>query len=184
MNRFDQQLAIGRFWELAVNGYLQARGYRTAALYMASDGDAPALVGTFGKLILPDIVAERNERAAFFEVKFKAATTYYRKAGRMTTGIPIRHRDAYKVVKKSFDCPVYIVFIHEKENTVRYGELDALKVSHEYTGARMGKGGEVFYCYDNLTHIMTADALRQFAPAGRENRPTPHTHAIREGIRL
>jgi hypothetical protein len=184
MNCFDQQLAIGRFWERSANRALQSKGYATLPLYLLSDGDAPALEYLDSRLIVPDILALRAGRWCWWEVKFKTASTVYRKTGTNETGIPIRHRNDYAEVKRRSGYPVYIMFIHERDNFVGYGELDALKVSHVYEGDRMSRGGEVFYRVDSLTRIMTADALRQFAPAGRENRPAVNTHAIREGIRV
>jgi hypothetical protein len=166
---FEAQRARSREFEAAMTVFLQARGYYTLATYDYSgkaDDKAPRLLAVKRGLVIPDVLSfHKDKPGAWFEIKVKANADLYRKTGELVTGLATRHLNAYREVKMLTGMDVWLVFIHEREDVVKACEIDALPLSHQYTGDLMDRGGTTFFQFNKLRPILTTTKLRAMIPA-------------------
>lgn len=165
---FETQRARSREFEAAMTVYLQGRGYYTLATYDYSgkaDDKAPRLLAVNRGLVIPDVLSfHKDKPGAWFEIKVKTHADMHRKTGTLVTGLATRHLKAYREVKMLTSMNVWIVFIHEKEDIVKVGEIDTLPLSHQYAGDLMDRGGTTFFQFDKLQPILTTAKLRGLIP--------------------
>jgi len=152
-------------YEKAFALYLQRRGYYILPTYDYTglkDDKAPRLKGENQSLVVPDLLAAKNGLFSWFEIKLKQQADLYRKTNVLETGLALRHWKHYQEVKRLTGTLVNIIFIHEKEQEIRCGELSILEKyhSHTYKGDRMDRGGTIFFAYERLPRVGTfADLL-------------------------
>jgi hypothetical protein len=162
---FAEKLERSRIYEVAFASWLQSRGWYTLAAYDYSgkaDDKAPRLMCGNTGLVTPDIFAVQLDKRAWFEVKLKSNADLYRKTNTLVTGLPLRHWQHYHDVKALTDMPVWIVFIHEAEETVVTAEIDDIATSHTYTGSSMDRGGTIFFIFEKLRPVTTLHDLRNY----------------------
>jgi hypothetical protein len=140
--------------------WARSRGYYVSGTYDFSgkdDNKAPKLMAPprGESLVLPDLQCFKvtsPDPATWMEVKWKARAVLYRKGGYRVTGINKRHWQHYQKVQHLTSAKVFVMFIHDAESEIRADTLDDLRayVSHEYDGDKMGRGGMVFWPYDDI----------------------------------
>jgi len=159
---FEAQRERSKVYEMQFGGYLRQRGYYVLPTYDYSglgDKKAPALHGKNESLVIPDLLAWRDGRAVWFEIKLKEHADFNRVRQHAVTGFSLRHYRHYQRVKAETAAPVYIIFVHLAEQCIKYGELDALPISHIYDGEKMGKHGMVFFRFSDMAELMPLNQL-------------------------
>ncbi len=169
IEHFKQQRARGLVYEIAFSKWLQAkRNWYVLPTYdfngFAQD-KAPRLVSGGQKLVVPDILAFRQGKGAWFEIKLKERADLYRATNTRETGLPYRHYKDYTRIAQLTGLPVWVIFIHEKEQVVKTGEIAKLPISHVYDGDKMDRGGTIFFKFDALLTIMTFQSLNDYKQA-------------------
>lgn len=164
---FAFQRERSKVFEVAFSNWLRrTRGYFVLPTYdfSGSNGDkAPRLMGAHEHLVIPDLLATHPDKGnSWYEVKLKENADLYRKTNTLVTGCALRHYRDYQRVKALTKAPVYLVFIHEKENTVVTGEIDTLPYSHTYDGDKMDRGGTIFFSFERLKRVMTMGELSRY----------------------
>lgn len=155
-----------KIFEVAVGAWLRKRNQYVLPAYDYSglgDDKPPMLRGKDENLVIPDLLAWRTGNGAWYEVKLKDRAVLYRNYQHLTTGINLRHYRHYRQVKTITGLPVFVVFVHQQEQCVKYGEIDALPVSHEYTGTKMGRDGMIFFEFDKIAQLMPYSELQAVA---------------------
>jgi hypothetical protein len=164
--RFIERREQSKVYEIAFGAWLQSRAYYVLPTYDYSglgDGKAPVLHTHGESLVIPDLLAWGKGNGLWFEVKLKDHAEYYYKFQHLTTGFSLRLYKHYRRVKEVTGLKVYVVFIHAREECVKYGEIDALPVSHSYTGDKMGRDGMIFFKFDEMTDLMPLSQLKAVA---------------------
>ncbi len=164
--QFAAQRKRSKVYEIAFSQWLQQRGYYILPAYDYSgwqDAKAPKLqCGTAG-LVMPDLLACKDGKMQWFEVKLKDRADLHRKSGALCTGFAYRHYCDYLEVAYITGIPIWMVFIHEQENVVLTCEIGDCftKLNHIYVGDKMDKcGGTIFLRYHELTYVMPTTFLK------------------------
>ena len=164
----------GREAEMAVSKWLQDLGWHVLPAYdYAGQGErkAPRFEGRGDDLVVPDLMAGKDGRGRWFEIKRKRHADYTYLTGREETGIHLRLMRHYQRVSEVSGLAVVLVFVHEEEDEVRIGSLGSLTTQdcphvepsiptmRLYTGYRMGMGGMAFFCWQCLTVVARTSEL-------------------------
>jgi len=164
---FEDRLEHARRVEQDVAAWLMRRNWLVLPVYDYSgqqDDKAPKLQAARRRdsLVAPDLLAARGGAHLWFEVKWKAAATLHRKTDTLETGLNLRHWRDYVAIKRESGADVWIVFVHEAEAEIRAAEVSQLARSARiYDGAKMGRGGMVFFPYRQIKRLCsTRDVLR------------------------
>lgn len=114
MSKFDECLAVGRGGEQTFSTWLQSRGWLIFPAYEKATGDfkGPQLFSADGDLILPDMLALKDGKAIWCEVKRKSCFSWNRNKQRWVTGIDLHHYEQYKMVAIRTRIPVWLIFYH------------------------------------------------------------------------
>lgn len=152
---FKKSLAFAREKERGVASLIQKQGYYVLPAYDFSgeqENKAPKLLAPLGKrpLVLPDLFCMKSDLAFWLEVKWKTEAYLFRKANRRTTGINLRLWEYYIEVEKESSFPVWIMFLHKKEQEIRAGSLSFLRDNICYTGRDNNGKMMVYWNYDLL----------------------------------
>lgn len=162
---FEAKLAESRKYEVALSNWLQARDFWILPTYDYSglaDDKAPRLLKLDRGLIVPDLLAAKDGRFQWFEVKLKSCAALYRKTNTWQTGIPRRHYLHYRELKLATGALIWIVFIHRQENQVRCGEIGQMRVSQTDERNVMSRGGMTFFAWNELKYLMTFTELNKY----------------------
>ena len=139
---FAQKLALGNQYERLVSDWLMTKGWRLLAAYEYSGEDkAPRLMALDGdSLIVPDLLAAKDGKALWFEVKFKTSSDFTRITKRQETGISARLADHYSRVETISGIPVWLIFCHLKQDEIIAARLaDVLPLSRSSSSQIMGR---------------------------------------------
>lgn len=162
---FQEKRDIGLQYEKALERWMQIeRGFYTLPTYDyngVKEDKAPRLMSKTNHLVIPDLLAFGDAGARWCEVKFKTHADWNYKYQRLVTGIPLHHWKHYQTVRRVTGIPVFLCFIHDKENQVFVDSIEALtnKISHQYDGGKMGRSGMIFFCFDKLNPLIPKSAL-------------------------
>lgn len=163
---FRQQLARGREYEVAFSRWLQAeRGYYTLPVFDFNgigSNVAPHIQRGEERLVVPDILANKDGVWAWFEVKLKERADWHRKTKALVTGLPLRNWQHYLSVQKATQTPVFLVFIHLTEGEVIAEDIRTLSYHHIHHAATMDSGGTVFFEYSRLRRVVSLDGLNKY----------------------
>lgn len=177
MDSFERSLAFGQRGEQTVSEWLQSRGHLVFPAYEkeGSDYKGPQLFSSSGDLILPDLLAFRDGKAIWFEVKRKTCFTWHRLTRRWVTGIDLHHYQQYLEVRRRVGLPVWLVFHHPESvpdtRDVDRGcpdlcpsglfgnSIDKLKESENHRHSNWGKSGMVYWASDSLRMLAPASDL-------------------------
>ncbi len=164
---FTEALFAAREIEKLVGWWLMRAGYRLLPVYdysgLGSD-KAPKLsaIHQLDSLVTPDLLTAKDGRAAWLEVKHKQRADMHRNTHTIETGIDLRLWRQYEHVKRVTGLPVWLVFVHEAENEVRTGEIAKLDpIKRIYDGPKMGRGGMVFFPYEQLVRLASLSSIRE-----------------------
>jgi len=166
-DEFQRKLALGREFEKLIAAWLKSRGWRILPVYDYSglgEDKAPKLEGAAPtpSLIVPDLLTARMGELKWVEVKYKTKADWTRKTSRLETGINLRLWKHYVEVQAVTGVPVWIMFVHEHEQEVRGESIDQLRQDFRvYDGNKMGRGGMVFFAYDELKRLTNLPELRR-----------------------
>lgn len=162
---FREARERSRVIEMAFSAWLKRRRYKVVPTYDYSglqDDKAPKMEAAdpTASLVLPDLLAARDGRIFWFEVKLKTEATWTRCTQRYETGISFRLWQHYWQVQHESGGTVHLIFVHEKEREVRCGTLAELDdIKRPYFGSRMGRAGMVFFPCEKLHRIASLDEL-------------------------
>ena len=117
---FDSSLEEGKIGESMIARWLIKQGRCVLPVYEKQSGEykGPTLYSLGGALIAPDMLVFGNE-VYFAEAKNKSAFCWYRKTGRWTTGIDLRHYGDYQKVQAETGKTVFIFFLHKPGNAAK-----------------------------------------------------------------
>lgn len=157
---FQAKLAAARLDEIRFSNYVRTRNRRyvvpTYDYSGQGENKAPKLLAPPGckDLILPDLLELGHGLQRFYEVKS-------RNWQRWETGISTRLWNHYREVQGRTKIPVFLCFLHEKEDELRVGSIGGL-TSHarQYFGTKMGYGGMTFFDYFQIPLIGTLEVLK------------------------
>lgn len=113
---FEQNLEKGQIGESIIANWLAGEeGWNVLPAYDIENptGKGPRLLTDAGQLIVPDMLAFKNNEYMWIEAKTKSAFTWYRKTDEWQTGIDYTHFEAYISVFEKTKIPVYILFLHK-----------------------------------------------------------------------
>ncbi len=156
---WDARWLIGRAWEEVAVEALRARKWMTlptAAISTSSKGaHGPRFEGEVPNdyLTVPDILACKEGKSAWFEIKYKADTTIHRNTGRTEVGIPGRLWGHYMGVERETGIPVVYGFIIGSEKALYLAyQTKVNKHKRVYDGPNM-PGAMVFFDIRSFTRI-------------------------------
>lgn len=173
-NDFEIKLASSRVYEIAVSRWLQAaKAYHILPTYDYSglgSGKAPRLLCEQHGLVIPDLLGAKDGGVQWFEVKLKAKAVVHRKTWTLVTGMSLRHFQHYQQVRQLTGAHVWVLFIHDEENVVRYGEIGThldpahpnTRWSHTWEKDTMDRGGTIFFRFNDLPVVMPKTELDKF----------------------
>ena len=168
MGSFERTLAFGQIGESVISKWLQGRGHAVFPAYQVEKdtGKGPQLFTTVANLVLPDLLAFRAGKAAWFEAKHKTCFSWHRMTRRWVTGIDLRHYAEYQEVAKVTSLPVWLLFWHPLPNpspddqsygcpiecpTGLFGnDLAVLAAKESHRHANHGKSGMVYWADSSL----------------------------------
>lgn len=140
---WEDRWKMGRIWEEAALEMLRSRGWMTLPVASISTGPeaarGPMFQGVGSEyLSAPDVLACKDGKSAWFEIKYKADTTLHRNTGRTEVGIPARLWGHYMGVAKETGLPVVLSFVVGSSSTVLLGEIGHVsKTKRSYRGPNM-----------------------------------------------
>jgi len=153
---FERQLQRGRVVEEQVADWLMGQGRMVLPVYEYSglgDGKAPKLLAipSSASLVVPDLLVVAKGKTLWIEVKYKSHADFTHITQRRETGISQRLWGHYQRVQTVTGLPVWILFVHEKEDELRAGALTELNQNKRaYNGGKMGGAGMYFFPYNEL----------------------------------
>jgi hypothetical protein len=153
---FAYQRRIGEVIERSVAGMFQRTGMHVIPSFDWSgkdDNAAPTLQGPDGRCaVLPDLQCFKKGQHCWLEVKFKSERTLHRMTNTLCTGINWRLFDHYRDVEDETGAEAYLLFVHADTGEMRGDVVTSLEryPHHDYSGDVMGKGGMLFWQYDEL----------------------------------
>lgn len=174
MGKFESSLAFGQEGEQTVSEWLQARGHMVFPAYEKEGGDfkGPQLFSASGDLVLPDLLAFRDSKAIWFEVKRKTCFTWHRLTRKWVTGIDQHHYEQYQEVGARTGVPVWLMFYHPLDTPgardIAHGcpascpaglfgnNIDTLSGCESHRHANWGKRGMVYWASDSLKKLARA----------------------------
>lgn len=176
-SKFQQELARGRTYEVAVSRWLQDCGYYTLPVFdftglgreFAPHIDGIRADGTLERLIVPDVLACKDGVWTWFEVKLKNRADLHRASNTLVTGLPLRNWDHYRAVQKVTLTSVLIIFIHLSEGEVLAGNINAMTPHHIHPDSTMDHGGTVFFTYATLKRVLLLRDLDAYKEASYGN---------------
>lgn len=175
MTKFEESLEVGRLWEQRIARWLMLKGWLILPVYDYSGNDhkAPKLeaLKKEDSLVLPDLLMFQQQRVQWMEVKYKESAVEYRKTHQMVTGLNLRLWNHYKKVQEETGHPVFIAFIHQREEEVVGNKLSVLGAGNYqvYEGDKMGNGGMIFFPYSELKRWCNISVLQP----GDQLKPPP-----------
>jgi hypothetical protein len=163
---FQKELARSREYEVAFSRWLECeRGFYTLPVFDCSgphNKTAPALYGDNRRLVAPDIMACKNGTWSFFEIKLKERADLHRITGDYVTGLPLRNWQHYMEIQRVTRTPVWIVFVHLREQEVLADDITMMSSHHIHHESTMDNGGTVFFRYSDLRRLMRLERLQEF----------------------
>jgi len=171
MGEFENALAFGQAGELTVSKWLQSRGHMVFPAYEKEGGDfkGPQLFSAHGDLVLPDLLAFREGKAIWFEVKRKTCFTWHRISRQWVTGIDLHHYGQYQEVSARTKLPVWLMFYHPKstpdERDLKHGcpddcptglfgnDISELCGVENHRHENWGKNGMVYWSHRRLKRL-------------------------------
>jgi hypothetical protein len=117
---FNAAYAYGKIAESQIARWLmRVYGYHLLPAYEIEthSGKGPRLLGPWGELIAPDLLAIQFNRMKvlmqWYEIKHKERFSWFRKGGgRWQTGIDLRHFEDYIKVQEQTGIEVFLLFLH------------------------------------------------------------------------
>lgn len=173
---FEKNLGFGKVAESQIAQWLRRGGWAILPVYekLIDEGKGPQLYTASTELVAPDLLAFRERRVLWIEVKHKTAFTWHRKTERWVTGIDQRHYEDYLSVEKQSPWPVYLLFLHRggcaKDSPTDspsglFGErLSFLKENINHKHDKWGKGGMVYWWIGTLRKFTDLDNLASSPP--------------------
>lgn len=165
-SEFEIQRERSKVYEIAFGRYLErTRSYWILPSYDYSglaNNKAPRLTCVRERLVIPDLLGFKAGLGGWFEIKLKAHADFYRKTQTWETGLPYRHWQDYQRVNSITGFPVWLIFIHEKENVVKFGNVKDMPISHVYEGSKMDRNGTIFFKFQELKTVMPLSKLQEF----------------------
>ena len=119
----------GSAGERLVAALLQSRGWFILPAYDYSGeggNTAPRLQGELAGYVAPDILAARNGKCIWVEVKTKEHADYTRVTDRMEHGFSLRHLEAYRGIQEITGIPVWLAIYEEDTGDIRMERIDSL----------------------------------------------------------
>jgi hypothetical protein len=161
---WEERWAVGRRWEELSCAWLKTQGYLvlpTANLSKGPEGAAPAFEGAnSSRVIVPDILACRDGKATWMEVKMKEAPSFTRMTSRWETGIPERMWQQYLDLQQKTGIKVTLLMIHTQRALVHTAQLDDIsRFTRLYAGNACSPGGMRFLPYDMLTQVSDLESF-------------------------
>jgi len=174
MGNFEVDLAFGQAGEVTVSKWLQSRGHMIFPAYEKEGGKfkGPQLFSSDGDLVLPDLLAFREGRAIWFEVKRKTCFSWRYISKKWVTGIDLHSYAQYQQVSERTQLPVWIIFHHPDSKpdqrdiprgcphtcpTGLFGnEISVLRRVESHRHKNWGRSGMVYWAHNDLK------LLRQF----------------------
>lgn len=181
MSDFAETLDFGQIGEGEISRWLQSRGHMVFPAYekQLDTGKGPQLFAASGDLVLPDLLAFKGQNIQWVEAKRKTCFTWFRKTGKWTTGIDLRHYEEYKEVSARTSLPVWLMFWHPEsqpsQNDLNWGcppecpsglfgnDLDILARTESHRSDRHGRSGMVYWARESLREIATVEEMREAA---------------------
>lgn len=112
---FTKKLADGHTYEMLICKKLRRNGWNVLPAYeIRNTKKSPRLfTSECGDLVIPDLLALKDDKIMWVEIKSKSAFTWHRKTGTWQTGLDINHWNDYKKVYEITGLPVWIYFVHK-----------------------------------------------------------------------
>lgn len=166
---FEQKLAQGKIGEGAIANYLQSRGWDILPAYevASSNFKGPRLFTLWREIIVPDIIAFKEDRVVWVEAKVKTVFTWHRISKRWTTGIDQRCYYDYLELANRGKQAVWLMFLHTETTPpgttgkasddpfpcpvgLFGGEIKTLFNLENHRHENWGKSGMVYWAYQDL----------------------------------
>lgn len=119
---FDANYAYGKIAESQIAQWLiRTFGYHLLPAYEIEipSGKGPRLLGPYGELIAPDLLAilfnHMEVLMQWYEIKHKERFTWRYISGQWQTGIDLRHFEDYIKVQEQTGIEVYLLFLHRSD---------------------------------------------------------------------
>lgn len=171
---FEKRLLFGRDGENKILKWLLSRGNTVLPIY-DSGGKAPKLISSQGNLVAPDYLTLNPEAVAWVEAKHKGVFSWYRIGQCWVTGIDVRYYLDYLKILDNFPIPVWLLFLHEREEpnecdrpylpaeakcpTGLFG--NSIRYLREHENHRSDKHGREGMVYWNLDHLQLLAGVEQ-----------------------
>lgn len=139
---WEERWRQGRTWEERAVELLKGMGWMVVSLANLSSGPqaarGPQLEGATSSLVLPDVLACKEGVSCWFEIKYKASTTYHRNSRRTEVGIPEYLLQHYLGIQKATGIEVRLAFLIGDERALLVANLkDATRTRRIYDGHNM-----------------------------------------------
>lgn len=154
---------MGRRWELEAMTFLKGRGWFVLPVANLSSGPqashGPRMEGLHSAYTVPDVLASKQGKTCWFEIKFKHALSYHRLTGKNEVGIPTSLVKHYGSLQKETGISVVLMFLVPSATSfdAYLSTLDrALKKSRHYDGPNMPQA-MTFFQIDSFTKLTGED---------------------------
>lgn len=139
---WEEKWAEGRQYEEEAMRILMREGYMVLPVANLSGGPhaptGPSIEGEKRRLAAPDILAFKDGKPTWVEVKYKEARSFYRNGNRWEVGIPTGQMRGYLEVEKATGIPVTLAVITGDTESLHVARLkDTCLSSREYEGPGM-----------------------------------------------
>jgi len=161
---FCDDLRLGLWGEDIVIEYLKELGYlvlQTSEIYSVKTNTAARMSGIDCNIIVPDILACRNGKTSWVEVKVKESPVLYRKEGQYTHGIDTYKFHDYLKVQKNTGIGVDVYIVEVVTQKLLCAPLSLLAEN-----VHSSKNGVTFFLRSNFTEIANLEGrinLEEFA---------------------
>ena len=160
--RLRAEFLRGRVAEQIVADFLRGRGWYVIPSYdySGADGDkAPKIQGLHDGIVIPDLDIAKAGSRKWAEVKAKGHADFTLKTKTYDHGIGYRNWCHYKRAQEETGCYVWLFIIEEDTQILLAESLDVLGEGRRYEGAKMDRGGMVFWPRDLFRCRLTLNSL-------------------------
>ena len=190
---FEEALQVGLIGEGLCAAWWQAFGWHILPAYEieADSGKEPRLfMATQERLITPDMLCIKGDKACWAEAKTKSAFTWHRKTETFQTGIDRRHWRDYLKVSESQSFPMWLMFVHragqvakntppgmESPSGLYAQDIVKLRATIDHEHANYGPSGMVYWRESAFKRLCDYEELVRIARGLREGR-MPELEAV------
>lgn len=167
---FYQRLASGQVGESRIAVWFQKKGYSVLPVYEieTNTGKGPRLFTPTCKVIAPDMLVFKSNKALWIEAKHKTAFSWHRQTGRFVTGIDLRHYTDYLKIKEFSVWETWLLFLHDggqakdsppSPSGLFGNKLERLAETENHRSHLWGNSGMVYWSIHNLIKLANIDEL-------------------------